>query len=135
MVDLDSPDEGAKDLAPAEPVQAVQSLAHLRGEVLKSARYKGQVALGLGRFEGRLMLLGELGQSSFHSGDARLELGLVDHPLRIAVDSRPIPRFKVAICRSSRAISSGAAAPSRASLVRRRYSCVTRSGSSSRALT
>jgi hypothetical protein len=85
-INFDPPDQRSYDLPRAEPVEAIEADADLGSKILQLTDDQGQLALGFRHLGGRLLSLLELGNARLEPGDARLELGAVNHPGGIAVD-------------------------------------------------
>jgi hypothetical protein len=79
-IDLDAPDQGADDVAPTCPVDAIQALADPGRELVQPADDHGQFAGGFHHLGGEPLAFLDLGQAAAQPGDARLELGAVDSP-------------------------------------------------------
>jgi len=86
VIDLDPTNHGVDDLAHAVPVEAVETLTDLGGELFQSADYERQLPFGGGGFDHDLLLLLQLRQAQLQACNAGLELGLVDEAAGVAVD-------------------------------------------------
>lgn len=86
MVDFDTADQGANDLAPGLPVGGFQPVLHLGSEVLQASDQ--QLEFGLERRCVRELtyLLVECREALSLADDARLELLLFEETLGVAVD-------------------------------------------------
>ncbi|MCM8738662.1 hypothetical protein M5E06_31630 [Azospirillum sp. A1-3] len=85
-IDLDPANHGANDFARAVPVQLIQALVNLVGEILKVTNDQRQVALHLGVLGGSAPLFFQTRQTLLHAGNAWFEFGAVDDPFGVAVD-------------------------------------------------
>ena len=93
-VDLDPTNHGSDDVALAHPIEVTEPSVHLGREVLQPADDHGQLVFTLGGLGGGLPPLLEPGKASLQAGDARLELGVVDQGLGIAVDQAADPALQ-----------------------------------------
>ena len=85
-INLDPANHGANDLARAVPVQLIQALVNLVGEILKATNDQRQVALHFGVLGGLAPLFFQAEQTLLHAADAWFEFGAVDDPFCVAVD-------------------------------------------------
>jgi len=86
IVDFDAADEDTNDFLHAEAIEIVEAIGDLGREVLETADHERKIALGLDGVQRGPMPVLKLGKALLQTGDARLELRLVDESLRIAVD-------------------------------------------------
>lgn len=85
-IDLDPANHGANDFARAVPVQLIQALVNLVGEILKAINDLRQVVLHISVLSGFAPLFFQARQTLIHAADAWFEFGAVDDPFRVAVD-------------------------------------------------
>lgn len=85
-IDLDPENHGANDFARAVPVQLIQALVNLVGEILKAINDQRQVALHFSVLGSFAPLFFQARQPLLHATDAWFEFGAVDDPFPIAVD-------------------------------------------------
>ena len=85
-VDFDAAHENTYDFLHANRIETIEAIGDLGRKVLQAADHERKVTLDLNGVKRGAMPLLELGKALFQTRDARLELGLVDEALRIAVD-------------------------------------------------
>jgi len=86
VVDFDAAHERTDNLLHAGPIEIIEALGDPGREVFEAADDEREIVLAFDRIEAGLMPLLEQGEAPFQPGNARLELGLVDDALGIAVD-------------------------------------------------
>ena len=89
FIDFDAAHENTDDFLHADAIEAIEAMADLGREVLQTTDHERKVALRLNGVKRGPMPLLKLGKALFQTRNARLELGLVDQTLRVAVDQPP----------------------------------------------
>ena len=86
MIDFDSPDQSAHDVAAAIPVQLANSGPHSRCELLEVPNDQNEISLEVERLDERDPFTFQSAETLLQAADARLELGAVDDPFRVSIN-------------------------------------------------
>jgi hypothetical protein len=86
MIDLDSPDQSADDVAAAVPVKLINSRPHTRGELLQAPNNQHEVSLAVELLGKRDPFTLQSAEALLEAADARFELRTVDDPLCVSIN-------------------------------------------------